>query len=305
MHRISDIETMKTNESKELDEMYSQAMEALKLHHFDKAITLLDKAADMGSIAAILRIAGIYYFGIGIEPNTDKAIDYLRLAKDNVRALVNLGIVYYRMEATEENTRQAWKCFERAYNQDLCCAFYLGRCCFDKRVDEADDLPLIEEAKNFFDEAFEIGGEPISGLYLWKIYQMQGTHDKGKEYLSEVGRRLEWMNSPREYNNAADVLRSFGEYEMALPYIETCLSMVDEEDHPTYLETYAAVLYGLGERIKAERTFARCMNIYQKECRNRDLRETWETMKEKFSDSVSFRLSIPQMEESWGMTKKQ
>ena len=67
----------------------------------------------------------------------------------------------------------------------------------------------------------------------------------------------------------------------------------DEEKHPEYLETYAEVLYGLGERVKAEKTFARCMNIYQKECRNRDLRETWETMKKKFSDSVSFSISIP------------
>jgi tetratricopeptide (TPR) repeat protein len=176
--------------------------------------------------------------------------------------------------------------------------------CFDKRVEEVEDYPILEEAETYFSVAFD-EGEPISGLYLWKIYQMQGTPNKGKEYLAEVGKRLEMMNSAKEYNNAADVLRSFGEYEMALPYIETCLSMVDEEDHPTYLETYAAVLYGLGERVKAEKTFARCMNIYQKECRNRDLRETWETMKEKFSDSVSFRLSIPQMEECWGLAKKQ
>lgn len=303
LHRISNIETMKINESNELDEMYNQAMKALTLHHFDEAITLLDEAAHKGSIAAILRIAGIYYFGIGIEPNTDKAIEYLRLAGDNIRALVNLGIVYYRMEATEENTRQAWRCFESAYKQDVCCAFYLGRCCFDKRVQEAEDYPILEEAETYFYEAFHDGGEPISGLYLWKIYQMQGTPNKGKEYLTEVRKRLEMMNSAKEHNNAADVLRSFGEYEMALPYIETCLSMVDEEKHPEYLETYAEVLYGLGERVKAEKTFARCMNIYQKECRNRDLRETWETMKEKFSDSISFRISIPQMEEYWGLSK--
>ena len=109
------------------------------------------------------------------------------------------------------------------------------------------------------------------------------------------------LNSPRDYNNAAAALCSFEEYEMALPYIESCMTIVDEEEHPEYLETYAEVLYGLGERVKAEKTFARCMNIYKKECRNRDLRETWETMKEKFSDSISFRLSIPQMEEYWGL----
>lgn len=297
---------MKTNESNELDEMYSQAMEALKLHHFDKAITLLDKAANMGSIAAILRIAGIHYFGIGIEPDTDKAIEYLLLAGNNALALGNLGHIYYfGMEATEENARKAWEYYDRAEKLDSRYIFYMARMCFDKRVEEVEDYPILEEAETYFSVAFD-EGEPISGLYLWKINQMMGKPNKGKEYLAEAGRRLMMvLNSPRDYNNAADVLRSFGEYEMALPYIETCLSMVDEEDHPTYLETYAAVLYGLGERIKAERTFARCMNIYQKECRNRDLRETWETMKEKFSDSVSFRISIPQMEERWGVTKKQ
>ena len=306
LHRISNIETMKTNESNELDEMYSQAMEALKLHHFDNAITLLDKAANMGSIAAILRIAGIHYFGIGIEPDTDKAIEYLLLAGNNALALGNLGHIYYfGMEATEENARKAWEYYDRAEKLDSRYIFYMARMCFDKRVEEVEDYPILEEAETYFSVAFD-EGEPISGLYLWKINQMMGKPNKGKEYLAEAGRRLMMvLNSPRDYNNAADVLRSFGEYEMALPYIETCLSMVDEEDHPTYLETYAAVLYGLGERIKAERTFARCMNIYQKECRNRDLRETWETMKEKFSDSVSFRISIPQMEERWGVTKKQ
>lgn len=247
LHRISDIETMKTNESKELDEMYSQAMEALRLHHFDEAITLLDNAAHKGSNAAILRIAGIYYLGIGIEPNTDKAIDYLRLAKDNVRALVNLGTIYYEMEATEENSLKAWKYYDRASSKESRYTFFLGRMCFEKRVEEADDLPLIEEAKNYFDEAFEGGGEPISGLYLWKIYQMQGAQDKGNEYLAEVGRRLELMDSPREYNNAAAALCSFGEYEMALPYIEACLSMVDDKDeHPAYIDTQTKILQGLG-----------------------------------------------------------
>ena len=65
-------------ESNKLDKMYTQAMDALKLHHFDEAISLLDTAARQGSLAAILRIAGVYYFGIGVEPDTDKAIEYLR-----------------------------------------------------------------------------------------------------------------------------------------------------------------------------------------------------------------------------------
>ena len=164
------IKTMKTIESNELDAMYTQAMEALTLHHFDEAISLLDKTARQGSIAAILRIAGVYYFGVGTEPNTDKAIEYLLLAGDDARALVNLGTIYYEMEATEENTLKAWKYYDRASSKESRYTFFLGRMCFEKRVEEADDLPLIEEAKNYFDEAFEGGGEPISGLYLWKIY---------------------------------------------------------------------------------------------------------------------------------------
>ena len=237
---------MKTIESNELDEMYTQAMKALALHHFDEAISLLDEAAHKGSLAAILRIAGVYYFGAGTEPNTDKAIEYLLLAEDDARALVNLGTIYYEMEPTEENTRKAWEYFDRAHNQDLRYAFYLGRMCFEKRVKEAEDYPLLEEAETYFSVAFN-EGEPLSGLYLWKIYQMQGAQDKGNEYLAEVGRRLEIMNSAREYNNAAAALCSFGEYEMALPYIETCLSIVDDKDeHPAYFDTQEKILQGLG-----------------------------------------------------------
>ena len=177
--------------------------------------------------------------------------------------------------------------------------------CFDKRVEEVEDYPILEEAETYFSVAFD-EGEPISGLYLWKINQILGKPNKGKEYLAEAGRRLMMeLNSPREYNNAAAALCSFGEYKMALPYIESCMTIVDAEEHPEYMKTYAEVLYGIGEKTKAMETYTRCMLAYQRECRNRDLRETWETMKKKFSDSVSFSIPIPQMEEYWGLTKKQ
>lgn len=102
-------------ESNKLDKMYTQAMDALKLHHFDEAISLLDTAARQGSLAAILRIAGVYYFGIGVEPDTDKAIEYLLLAGEDALALGNLGHIYYLgMEATKENARKAWLYYDRA-----------------------------------------------------------------------------------------------------------------------------------------------------------------------------------------------
>ena len=283
--------------------MYTQAMEALRLHHFNEALSLLDEASRQGNIAAILRIAGVYYYGIGVEPDTEKAIEYLLLAENDADALVNLGHIYSKMEPTEENTRIAWRYYEKAEELEPRYLFYLARFCFDGRVEGSDEYPILEEAENYFRVVFD-EGEPISGLYLWKIYQMMGTPSKGQEYLAEAGKRLMEENSAKDYNNAAATLCSFKKYEIALPYIESCLSIINEEDHPTYLETYAEVLYGLGERVKAEKTYARCMNIYQKECRNRELRETWETMKEKFSDSVSFKISIPQLEEYWGLQKK-
>lgn len=293
-------------ESNKLDKMYTQAMDALKLHHFDEAISLLDTAARQGSLAAILRIAGVYYFGIGVEPDIDKAIEYLLLAGEDALALGNLGHIYYLgVEATKENARKAWLYYDRAEKLDSRYIFYLARMCFDKRVEEVEDYPILEEAETYFSVAFD-EGEPISGLYLWKINQILGKPNKGKEYLEEAGRRLMMeLNSPREYNNAAAALCSFGEYKMALPYIESCMTIVDAEEHPEYMKTYAEVLYGIGEKTKAMETYTRCMLAYQKECRNRDLRETWETMKKKFSDSVSFRISIPHMEECWGLAKKQ
>ena len=279
-------------------------MDALKLHHFDEAITILDEAARQGSLAAILRIAGIYHFGIGVEPNDDKAIEYLLLADYDARALVNLGTIYYEMEPTEENMRKAWLYYDRAEELNHRYIFYLAKMCFEKRVYEEEDYPILEEAETYFSVAFE-DGEPISGLYLWKICQMKGKTSEGNEYLAETWRRLTMeLHSPREYHNAAEVLCSFGEYKMALPYIDACMTIVNEEEYPEYMNTYAAVLYGIGEKDKAMKMYTRCMNLYQKECHNKELRETWETIKEKFHDNVSFRSSIPEMEEYWGLAKK-
>ena len=296
---------MKTTKSTKLEKMYSKALEAQKLHHFDEAITILDEAARQGSLAAILRIAGIYHFGIGVEPNDDKAIEYLLWADYDARALVNLGTIYYEMEPTEENMRKAWLYYDRAEELNHRYIFYLAKMCFEKRVYEEEDYPILEEAETYFSVAFD-DGEPISGLYLWKICQMKGKTSEGNEYLAETWRRLTMeLNSPREYHNAAEVLCSFGEYKMALPYIDSCMTIVDEEEYPEYMNTYAAVLYGIGEKDKAMKMYTRCMNLYQKECHNKELRETWETMNEKFRDNVSFRMSIPQMEENWGLAKKQ
>ena len=297
--------TMTETELNELNEKYNQAMDALKLHHFDEAITILDEAARQGSLAAILRIAGIYYYGIGVEPNDDKAIEYLLLADYDARALLNLGHIYYGMEPTEGNTIKALDYYNLARRKDSNHALYLGKILFEGRVKDDKDYPILEEAETYFTDAFD-AGEPISGLYLWKICQMKGKTSEGNEYLAETWRRLMMeLNSPREYDNAAAALCSFGEYKMALPYIDSCMTIADEEEYPEYMKTYAAVLYGLGEKDRAMKTYARCMLAYQRECRNKELRETWETMKKKFSDNVSFRISIPEMEEYWGLAKKQ
>ena len=81
------------------------------------------------------------------------------------------------------------------------------------------------------------------------------------------------------------------------------MTIVDEEEYPEDMNTYAAVLYGIGEKDKAMKMYARCMLAYQRECHNKELRETWETMKEKFRDNVSFSISIHEMEEYWGLVQ--
>lgn len=298
---------MKATQEK-LKKMYHEAQSLIQSKSYDEAIRILTQAAEGGYNQAMLTLGSMYYWGKGVEPDTDKAIYWLKKDADmgSHSACLNLAHAYYELGDTEENNRLAWKYYFKAASLDERDLFYLGRMIYEKRIDfetvkqQIEQLIGVEYEDLLFIDSLA-AGEADSALYIWKMYQ-EADADLAEEYYRN-GEKL--LKTPKDYNNWAWQLCEWGEYEKALPYIEKCLSMEEQgKEHPNHLDTYAECLYGLGRKQDAERTFGMVMIAYQERDERRRLHDTWEKMKQKYSDSVSFRISIPQMERIYGLTKE-
>lgn len=287
--------------------MYHEAQSLIDSKNYDEAILLLTQAAEGGYSQAMLTLGSMYYWGKGVESDTDKAIYWLKHDANmgSHSAFRNLAHVYYRLGDSDENNQLAWTYYFKAASMDERDLFYLGRMLYEKRVDLETVRQQVEgkvgDADLLFYDSLN-AGMAEAALYIWKMSR-DFDADLAESYY-EDGEKM--LNTPGDYNNWAWLLCEWGEYEKALPYIEKCLSIAKEQDevHPDYLDTYAECLYGLGRRTDAERTFGMVMKTYREREERRRLRETWEKMKEKFNDSVSFRISIPQMERIYGLSEE-
>lgn len=298
---------MKATQEK-LKKMYHEAQSLIQSKSYDEAIRILTQAAEGGYNQAMLTLGSMYYWGKGVEPDTDNAIYWLKKDADmgSHSACLNLAHAYYELGDTEENNRLAWKYYFKAASMDDKDLFYLGRMIYEKRIDFETVKPQIEQLIGVeYEDLLFIdslaAGEADSALYIWKMYQ-EADADLAEEYYGD-GEKL--LKTPKDYNNWAHTLCEWGEYKKALPYIEKCLSMEEQgKENPNHLGTYAECLYGLGRKQDAERTFGMVMVAYQERDERRCLRDTWEKMRQKYSDSVSFRISIPQMERIYGLSEE-
>ena len=299
---------MNRRQAKKLEDVYNEALNLLKLNKNYEALLLLTKSAQSGYRPAMLTLGSMYYWGKGMEPNTDKAIYWLKRAADkgSHAACLCLAHAYYELGDSEKYNLLAWTYYFKAASMDERDLFYLGRMIYEKRMDFETVKQQVEQRIGVGYEDFLFldsldAGQAESALYIWKMYR-EADADLAEEYYSD-GEKL--LNTPMDYNNWAWHLCEWGEYEKALPYIEKCLSMEEQgKEHPNHLDTYAECLYGLGRKQDALRTFGMVMVAYQERDERRSLRETWEKMKQKYSDSVSFRISIPQMERIYGLSEE-
>lgn len=268
----------------ELQELYKQAIAAMELHHMDEAITLLNQAADGGYQQAMLTLGSMYHWGMGVEPDDDKAIYWLKKDADlgSEVACINLGHTYCDKEDNDENNRLAWTYYEKAAEMDERNAFYLGRMIFDDRWGNySNEQQKLLEAKKYFLMSF-VYGDALSGLFLWKIEIKLGKTDKAEEYYRSGEKKF---RRPADYNNWACTLCEWGEPNKALPYIEKCVSLMGEDVKPTQLNNYAECLYDLEREDEALQMFKKCIELCKQKDERRLLNNIMEDMKRKFGDN--------------------
>lgn len=258
--------------------MYNAALAQMNMGHYDEALRLLTRSAQGGCAFAMIPLASMYYWGMGMEPSTTKAVYWLRRAADkgSHAACKNLAVVYYDMGDSEENNKLAWGYYTQAAKLDKIDRFFLGMMNFEHRGIYRDEAQRVNDALVFFQDSL-MEGEPLSGLFLWKM--LRDTHPEAAEVYYGDGEQL--LASPAEYNNWACALCQWGEYDKALPYIEECLSFAKElgEENPHHLNTYAECLYALSRKEDAKRIFARAIDVCRKRDERRLLRETQENVK--------------------------
>lgn len=244
----------------------------------------LYKQAQEGSTRAMIRIARIYYWGLGVDPDTQKAVEWLRAAVENGYKDANLllGEIYYYMERTPETDRKAWEAYQAACKEFGGFSFYLGRMLYENRVSGyKDDRIRLLEAVDMIQDAYVVFDYNMiaGGLYIWKICKELGDYELAQYYYDGTERKLQ---DARDYNNWAYGLWEFGEYEKALSYIEKCMQLKGAQDDPNILDTYAEILYSVGRKEDARELFDKCAEIYRQRDERRMLRETLEKIEQKY-----------------------
>ena len=81
-----------------------------------RGLELLERAADLGNVRSMLRIARIYSQGDLIAPNAGLSLDWYRRAADagNVTAMIEIGRAYAKGELVPEDRAEAFRWLRRA-----------------------------------------------------------------------------------------------------------------------------------------------------------------------------------------------
>ena len=287
---------MKTTLSKKTKQVYNQAIARLKSSNFSEAVRLLTLAAHDGYPQAMFTLGNMYYWGTGIACDVDKAIFWLQRAADKGfrSAHLSLGYIYYAMVAPHKVLSGVRTCqddYLKPQRKQL-SAQQIQMLAFDNFCMAHDSLWMgimnyeddgwpssnkamrKEHAYNNFKLAFKKKSDPLSALYLWKLTKDSMWYKRGEKLLAD---------NAHNWNNWAYTLCEWGEYAKALPYIEKALNMMKENEvQPSFLDTYAECLYGLGRKQEAERMYQKCMEAYGNNDESRMIRITWMKMKQKF-----------------------
>ncbi len=274
---------------------YKKGLKALEARNYEEAISQFTSSATEGHRESMLALGDIYYWGRGVEVDTHEAIYWLRqaAAKGSVKALQDLGFIYYNMESTPDNDRLAWQYYSDAAMLDRRESFHQGLFFYDKRIGflwkhfgpYETDIEYLMGGTCYFEDALE-HGMSLAGLYLWRIYQKMGDVDMAESYY-RIGEKL--LKTPYDYNDWASELCVLGEYEKALPYIKKCMDKVGEDKiHPVMLDNYAEILWGLGRLEESAEAFSQCLAKYAVLSERRRVEETKEKIRKKFAEHQTF-----------------
>jgi TPR repeat protein len=129
------------------DELSQQAIQFLQTGEFEKAVPLLEQAAELGSAEAQSNLGYSYITGMGIETNAELAIKWFSKSADQGHndALYFLMMIYGNGEGVEPDSEKAFyyalKCAE---NGDGTCMWNVANCYYDGTGVEKNIDKMVE-----------------------------------------------------------------------------------------------------------------------------------------------------------------
>ena len=100
------------------DKLYDEGKKLYDAEQYDKAVPMLQAAADKGQKKAQYRLGRCYDKGHGVKENNQKAFEwYMKSAKqDYAKAMYQVGRCYLKGKGTQANQEEAKKWLKRAIN---------------------------------------------------------------------------------------------------------------------------------------------------------------------------------------------
>ena len=199
---------------------------------YTKALKTFEKAAKMGNRQANTQIAVMYSFGLGVDINHDKEIEYYLKGGDNKGIIYNnLGVKYEKGEGVEKNLEKAFEFYNKALPYKV-------------------DKPYMNLAKCYFNGI----GTPVD-------------FNKGHEILQE-GLKL---NMGSSYVQMAEIYKE-GKYGIEKDkdkYIECINKAIELKYYDAYIDK--AYMYVNGTYTKNGDEFSRYIKLaHEKNVNNLD-----------------------------------
>jgi len=159
-----------------------EALHAYKNHEYKKAFVLYEEAANSGNTTAQNALSYLYFNGLGIEKDNEKALQWLQKAANNdARAAFDLGIIYLSGENVTKNLKKAAHWLEIAANKgnkeaqyNLALMYYNGD---GVKQDVKKAAILLEKAAK--------NGHKTAKANVGRVYMQVLDFKKAKYWLSQ------------------------------------------------------------------------------------------------------------------------
>lgn len=171
---------------------YELARAYYQYQEYAKSFYWWEQSAQNGLNAANVRLAVQYAYGMGIEKNEDKALDYLWKAvknnPDDANALCHMGMFYEEGIGIEASMEQAMTCYRQAAEMgDPMAYFALGMCYFygnGTAENTETALEWVQKAaeQNYAEAQYFLGLQYYLGDRIQRdLYQAVEWLQKGEE----------------------------------------------------------------------------------------------------------------------------